>query len=151
MTSSLIPTQSDTLRHLFGPCVTPARTVAQPRPPAVNAPAPVTASLPAARAAADAVTLLTGDQDQVEDQVVDILAASQRRTTGELAAEAHAPDGGIAIDSMSSVFVYSIIRRAVGTSAVPKLGKKNCEPADFLSTRALARLVCRLRAAGATV
>jgi hypothetical protein len=139
------------MRHLFGPPT--ARAVPQPAmltTTPIVAPAAATSSVPdsrcvlAARAAANARQLAWGDEAAVERQVLAILAASQRRALTELGSHLLAADGSVAIDSMSAVFVYSIIFDILGSRAMPRLGS-NSVPADFVSTRSLARLVHRLR------
>lgn len=87
--------------------------------------------------AADADVLRACDVGGMEDQVLTILAAAQRRSLAELAAEQRAPDGGIMIDSMSAVFVCSIINRTLGGGVLWRLAGAS-QPADFVSTRALA-------------
>jgi hypothetical protein len=94
--------------------------------------------------AADADVLRACDVGGMEDQVLTILAAAQRRSLAELAAEQRAPDGGIMIDSMSAVFVCSIINRTLGGGVLWRLAGAS-QPADFVSTRALANLLYRLR------
>lgn len=94
--------------------------------------------------AADAEVLRGCDVGGMEDQILAILGASQRRSLSELVAGPRAPDGGVTIDSMSAVFVCSIINRTLGGGVLPRLAGSS-QPGDFVSTRALANLLHRLR------
>jgi len=135
--------QAGAFAHLFGPWgATGAATL--PRAADTTAGAAPQRSVAAAMQAADADVLRGCDVDGMEDQILAILAASQRRSLSELAAGQRAPDGGVMIDSMSAVFACSIINRTVGGEVLPRLAGSS-QPADFVSTRALANLLHRLR------
>jgi hypothetical protein len=100
----------------------------------------------AALLAADRTTLLTGSLAQLEQQVVEILAASKQRSVADLLLGEASADGSLAIDSMSAVFVCRIVERVGGPGGWTKL-RGNCEPKDFVSVRSVALLVGRLRRA----
>jgi hypothetical protein len=94
--------------------------------------------------AADVNALITGDIDQLQEQIHAILASSQHRSLQEFSAGPLALDGSITIDSMSAVFVCGVIDRKLGGGVLRRLAR-NSQPCDFVSTRALAHLVSRLR------
>lgn len=100
--------------------------------------------------AADHELLLRGNLGQLEQQVIAILAASKQRTPAEIQAGELAGDGGIAIDSMSAVFVCRIVSRVLKPEEWTTL-RGNCAPEDFISVTAVARLIDRLRRAKAIV
>jgi hypothetical protein len=129
--------------HLFGPWGATAAAT-QPRLADTTEDAAPQRSVAAAMQAADADVLRRCDVGGMEDQILAILAASQRRSLSELAAGQRAPDGGVMIDSMSAVFVCSIINRTLGGGVLPRLAGSS-QPGDFVSTRALANLLHRLR------
>lgn len=135
--------QGGTFTHLFGPWGATAAAT-QPRPADTTEGVAPRRAVAAAMQAADAAVLRACDVSGIEDQIVAILAAAQRRSLAELAAGQRAPDGGITIDSMSAVFVCSIINRTLGGGVLRRLADAS-QPADFVSTRALANLLYRLR------
>lgn len=142
--------QAATFARLFGSWESPRST---PPPPCPPEPAPTEEEQPppttqravaAAMRAADADVLRSGDADQIQDQIHVILAASQRRSLLEFTAGPLVSDGGVLIDSMSAVFACGIIDRTLGGGVLAHLAN-NSRPGDFVSTRALATLVVRLR------
>lgn len=135
--------RADVFAHLFGPWGATAAAT-QPRLADTTEDAAPQRSVAAAMQAADADVLRRCDVGGMEDQILAILAASQRRSLSELAAGQRAPDGGVMIDSMSAVFVCSIINRTLGGGVLPRLAGSS-QPGDFVSTRALANLLHRLR------
>lgn len=135
--------QADTVAHLFGPWGATAAAT-QPRPADTTGGAAPQRSVAAAMQAADADVLRDCDASGMEDQILAILAASQHRSLSELTVGQRAPDGGVMIDSMSAVFVCSIVNRTLGGGVLPRLAGRS-QPADFVSTRALANLLHRLR------
>jgi hypothetical protein len=98
----------------------------------------------AAVRAADPAVLLAGTTEQVEHQVLAILAASKQRTVTDLQTGDLARDGSLAIDSMSAVFVCRIVAQVLGPRDWTRL-RGNCSATDFVSTRSVASLVSRLR------
>lgn len=135
--------QGGAFTHLFGPWGATAAAT-QPRPADTAEGVAPRRSVTAAMQAADADVLRVCDVSGMEDQILAILAAAQRRSLSELAAGQRAPDGGMMIDSMSAVFVCSIINHTLGGGVLRRLAGAS-QPADFVSTRALANLLCRLR------
>jgi hypothetical protein len=119
-----------------------SRSAVPPRP-AAPAAVPVRA-VAAALAAADPQALATGDMAEIQEQIHAILAASQRRSLAEFAAGPVATDGGIVIDSMSAVFACSVVNSTMGGGVLSRLAG-NSRRDDFVSTRALAALLIRLR------
>lgn len=94
--------------------------------------------------AADRDVLRSGSVAELEQQVLAILAASKQRTVPDLQRGDSAADGSLAIDSMNAVFVCRIVSRVLGPREWTKL-RGNCEPKDFVSVRAVAQLISRLR------
>lgn len=135
--------QGGEFAHLFGPWGATS-SATQPRSAATAEGAAPRRSVAAAMQAADADVLRGCDVSGMEDQILAILAAAQRRSVAELAAGQRAPDGGITIDSMSAVFVCSIINRTLEGGVLRRLAGAS-QPADFVSTRTLAGLLHRLR------
>lgn len=108
--------------------------------------APVDVALAPALLAADRTVLRTGTITELEQQVLAILAASKQRSVADLQTGELARDGGLAIDSMSAVFVCRIVARVLGPREWTRL-RGNCKPKDFVSTRSVAGLISRLRRA----
>lgn len=158
MTSDPTAARGAVLTHLFGPCTGRSApqprlarheggrlaTTPQPQSKEESSGRPSASCLPAARAAANVAELSWGDERSIEQQLHAILAAGQRQTLAELAGADLAPDGGISIDSMSAVFLYSIVYDVLARRGMPRLGA-NSSASDFVSTRSLARLIHRLR------
>ena len=101
------------------------------------------ASAPAVLAT-DGTALRAGTLEQLEGQVLAILAASKQCTIADIETGDRARDGSLAIDSMSAVFVCRIVARVLGPREWPSL-RGNCEPKDFVSVRSVAGLISRLR------
>jgi hypothetical protein len=141
--SSPTVSQGDAFARLFGPWGATAAAT-QPQPADTREGGAPRRSVAAAMQAADAEVLRGCDVSEMEDQILAILAAAQRRPLSELVAGQGAPDGGVTIDSMSAVFVCSVINRTIGSGLLRRLPGAS-QPADFVSTRALANLLCRLR------
>lgn len=135
--------QAGAFAHLFGPWGATAAAT-QPRPADTTGGAAAQRSVAAAMQATDPDVLRGCDASGMEGQIMAILAASQRRSLSELAGGSRAQDGGVMIDSMSAVFVCSIVNRTLGSGILPRLAGSS-QPADFVSTRALANLLHRLR------
>lgn len=129
--------------RLFGSLGATQAALPPQAPPRTSTRVPVRATAAALRAA-NAQVLQVCDVDGMQDQIHAILAASQRRSLTEFAGGPVASDGGIVIDSLSAVFVCSIINRIVGGGVLSRLAR-NSRPEDLVSTRALAALLVRLR------
>jgi hypothetical protein len=89
--------------------------------------------------------LTTGSEADVESHVLDLVAASLRRPVSDILGEQEYVEGlEVALDSMTAVFVCTIIADALGPQQM-RGPRGNCQPNDFASTATVARLVCRLR------
>jgi hypothetical protein len=108
--------------------------------------APVDLATAPAVLAADRAVLRTGTVAELEQQVLAVLAASKQRAVADIQTGNVAQDGSLAIDSMSAVFVCRIVARVLGPREFTSL-RGNCEPKDFVSVRAVAGLISRLRRA----
>lgn len=100
----------------------------------------------AAVQAADRAVLRTGGLAQIEEQVLHILAASKQTAVADLLAGDLGPDGSLAIDSMSAVFVCRIVARVLGPRDWAGL-RGHSQPEDFVSVRAVSALIARRRRA----
>lgn len=130
------------LNHLFGPSAS-VPTALPPQPAAV-----VDTQHPGATEAVlsilDVAVLTSGTEVNVERHILDLVAAGLRRPVDEITGEDYVDGMEIALDSMTAVFVCSVIADALGPSQMRAL-RGNCQPNDFSTTRSVAQLVCRLR------
>lgn len=120
----------DPFGHLTGPQASPAPTV-PPGSAALVAPAG-----PPPRATAAALHGMS--TAALEQEIVAILAAAQRRTLAELAGDPMHADGTMAIASMTAVFALAQIGGVVGRPKLVDLSATDRE--DLRSVAGVARL-----------
>jgi hypothetical protein len=136
------PSEADiqAFARIFGPSVAP-----MPPQPVVNRGLP-SVEIPcteAARQAADPDLLASGSEVEVGRHLLEIVAAGLRRPVAEIGDDDQL-DGDIEIDSMTAVFVCTVVADVLGPEGMLNL-RGNCRPGDLASLGTLARLVCRLR------
>lgn len=92
----------------------------------------------------DVAVLTSGTEAEVERHILDLVAAGLRRPVDEITGEEYIDGVDVALDSMTAVFVSSVIVDALGPNQI-RDPRRNCQPNDFTSSRSVAQLVCRLR------
>ncbi|PZT90726.1 MAG: hypothetical protein DI630_30480 [Gordonia sp. (in: high G+C Gram-positive bacteria)] len=130
------------LNHLFGPSAS-VPTALPPQPAAV-ADTQHPGATEAVLSILDVAVLTGGTEVNVERHILDLVAAGLRRPVDEITGEEYVEGTEIALDSMTAVFVCTVIVDALGRNQIRTL-RGNCRPNDFSSTRSVAQLVCRLR------
>jgi hypothetical protein len=127
--------------RIFGPAVGP-----MPAQPAVS-PAQGDAQPPcaaAARSAANRQLLISADESEVARHLLEIVAAGLRRPVAEIAGDAGQPAWSLEIDSMTAVFVCTVVADVLGPDGMSSL-RGQCEPGDLATIGSVARLLCGLR------
>ena len=92
----------------------------------------------------DVSLLVSADEVDVERHILDLVAAGLRRPVDEITGEDFHDGMEVALDSMTAVFVCSVIARALGPERMRE-PRGNCRPNDLANIRSVAQLVCRLR------
>lgn len=127
--------------RIFGPVVGP-----MPAQPAVSPTHGDAQPLctDAARNAANRQLLIRADEAEFARHLLEIVAAGLRRPVAEVAGDAGEDAWSLEIDSMTAVFVCTVVADVLGPEGMCSL-RGRCEPEDLSTIGSVARLLCRLR------